>query len=84
VIGIISGGAVVEEIWVNLTEGAEITGYNRDYVRKLAKRVSLQPEGERLMKLRRRSNGIEIWLPDLIAYVENHGHGPYPKRKEAT
>lgn len=68
------------EIWVTVTEGAEITGYNRDYVKKLVVKVWKQPEEDRLIKLRRRSYGYEIWLPDLIEYSQNIGRGPLGSR----
>lgn len=69
-----------KEIWVNVTEGAEITGYNRDHVQKLARDNWNKPEDERLIKVKRRSSGYDIWLPDLIRYIEEHGHGPHKKR----
>ena len=70
---------IVEEIWVNTAEAAEITGYNRQYVMKLAQKFSQQPEEEREVKIQRRY-GYELWLPDLIAYIEATRHGPQPKR----
>jgi len=70
--------AIVEEIWVNTTEGAEITGYNQQYLMRLAQKVSQQPEEEREIKIRRR-RGYELWLPDLVAYIER-ARGPYTKR----
>jgi len=70
---------IAEEIWVNTAEAAEITGYNRQYVMKLAQKMSLQPEEEREIKIRRRYV-YELWLPDLIAYVESARRGPQPKR----
>jgi hypothetical protein len=30
---------MTEEIWVNSTEGAEITGYHRDHVQELARKT---------------------------------------------
>ncbi len=56
----------IEEIWVNVTEATEITGYQRDYVRELARNNWRLAEEERLIKVRKRSNGYDIWLPDLI------------------
>jgi hypothetical protein len=70
-----------EEIWVNVTEGAKITGYNRDYVIKLAMRLWKKPEEARDIKVRKRTFGYELWLPDLIAYVQRPGRGPQRKRK---
>ena len=68
---------LTEETWVNVTEGAQITGYNRDYVVKLAKVVWDQPEIEREIRIRKRSNGYELWLPDLVRYAQKRG--PYGK-----
>jgi hypothetical protein len=76
---LLSGLGVMETIWVNVTEGAEITGYHRDYVVKLARKMWKKPEDEREIKLRKRSNGYDIWLPDLMNYIENIGRGPYTK-----
>jgi hypothetical protein len=74
----VSDPTVVEEIWVTTSEAAEITGYNRQYVIRLAWKMAQQPEAERDIKIRRR-NGHELWLPDLIAYIE-HSRGPYGQR----
>jgi hypothetical protein len=70
---------VVEEIWVNTREGAELTGYNRLHVQKLARDNWNLPEAERLIRVRKRSNGYDIWLPDLFNYIEKHGIGPYKR-----
>lgn len=70
-----------QDIWVNVTEGAAVTNYNRNYVVKLAKRMWDMPEDQRAIKIRKRSNGYELWLPDLIAYTQKIGHGPQRKRK---
>ena len=66
----------VEEIWVNVTEATEITGYHRDHIRGLARNNWRLPEAERLIRIRKRSNGYDIWLPDLINYQLEHGKGP--------
>ena len=66
----------VEEIWVNVTEGAEITGYHPDHVRELARNNWKLSEEERLIKIRKRSHGYDIWLPDLVRYKSEHGRGP--------
>ena len=68
------------ETWVNTTEGAEFTGYHRDYVQKLARDNWKLPDKERLIRVRKRSRGYDIWLPDLLTYIKEHGYGPYPKR----
>lgn len=70
-----------QDIWVSITEGAEQIGYNREYIKKLLIRVAKQPEDEREIKLRKRSFGYELWLPDLLAYVQKPGRGPQRKRK---
>jgi predicted metallopeptidase len=72
-----------EEIWVNATEGAEITGYNPGHLRRIVRENWNLPDEQRLFKIRKRSGGYDIWLPDLINYINQHGHGPYqkPRRK---
>jgi len=73
----------VEEIWVNLAEAAEITGYNPGSLRKLAWTLDQEPEEQRPIKLRKRSNGWEMWLPDLMVYIERPRRGPPIKRKKS-
>lgn len=75
---------VTEQIWVNLTEGAELTGYNREYIKKLVIKLTKLPEDEREIKLRKRSNGWELWLPDLFAWRENPRRGPRGKHKQTA
>ncbi|MBZ0298486.1 MAG: hypothetical protein K8J31_02045 [Anaerolineae bacterium] len=70
-----------DAIWVNTTEAAEITGYNQDYMQQLARRMWRLPEAERVIKMRNRSRRYELWLPDLVVYIQNHGYGP---RKPGT
>jgi hypothetical protein len=70
-----------QEIWVNVTEAAEITNYNRDHMRKLATKLWKLPEEQRPVQLRKRSSGYDIWLPDLLVYLREFGHGPQRKRK---
>lgn len=65
-----AGFALVEEIWVNVEEGAQRTGYNIDHVRRLARESLRLPEKERLMRVRKENRAYEIWLPDLINYIE--------------
>jgi hypothetical protein len=65
-----AGFLLVEEIWVNVEEGAQRTGYNIDHVRRLARENLRLPEDERLMRVRKETRAYEIWLPDLINYVE--------------
>jgi hypothetical protein len=66
-----------QEIWVMTTEGAAVTGYNNRYLGQLAKKFSLLPEDEQPVKVRMRSNRYELWLPDLIRYIEEIGYGPH-------
>lgn len=65
-----------EEIWVNTNEAAEITGYNHEHVRKLARDNWNLPEDERTIRVRRRVGRYDMWLPDLIIYLRAVGHGP--------
>lgn len=60
-----------DEIWVSTSEGARITGYNQNHLQKLARINWNLPEEERTLKINKRSHGYEIWLPDLIKYIEN-------------
>ncbi len=68
-----------QQIWVTTREGAEVTGYNKQYLEKLAKKNWLLPEDERTIKIRKRSGRYELWLPDLLIYMKETGYGPYPK-----
>jgi hypothetical protein len=72
----------IEAIWVNVTEGAQITGYNRGYVVQLAKRLWDQPEDSREIRVRKRTSGYELWLPDLVTYMKKRG--PYQKSSIRT
>lgn len=78
--GLASNPELVEEIWVNTGEGSDITGYNVDYLRQIAVKMWRQAEDERSIKVRNRAGRYELWLPDLIAYIEAARHGPLPKR----
>lgn len=73
-----------QEIWVNTTEAAEITGYNNEHVRLIARENWKMAEEERLIRVRRRSNRYDIWLPDLVQYMHERGYGPYGKRSERS
>jgi hypothetical protein len=66
-----------QEIWVLTTEGAEVTGYNGQYLKKLAQRMSKLPEDERDIKIRKRVGRYELWLPDLLRYIDEIGYGPH-------
>jgi hypothetical protein len=72
---------VAEEIWVTTVEGAELTGYHPDYVRKLARDNWKLPEEERSIKTIKRSNRYDVWFPDLVSYLTEPKRGPHPKRK---
>jgi hypothetical protein len=71
----------VQDIWVNVTEGAEMVGYHRMTVFKLVQTNWNLPEDEREIRVQRRSHGYMLWLPDLIKYSGKKGHAPQPKRK---
>lgn len=71
-----------QEIWVMTTEGAELTGYNGQYVKKLAHKNWLLPEAERPIKVRKRGRRFyELWLPDLLRYIDEVGYGPHLDKK---
>jgi hypothetical protein len=74
----------VYEMWVNITEAAEILGYHRKTILKLAVANWKMPVEERAIRLDRRSHGYMIWLPDLIRYSEQKWHAPQPKRKHLS
>lgn len=70
-----------QQIWVTTREGAEVTGYNSQYLEKLANKNWRLPEDERLIKLRKRSGRYELWLPDVLIYIEEIGYGPHQDKK---
>jgi hypothetical protein len=67
-----------EETWVNVTEAAELTGYYHGHIRKLARENWNLPADERFLRIRRRSNRYDIWLPDLMQYMQGDRNGPKP------
>jgi hypothetical protein len=71
----------MEETWVNVTESAELLGYHRMTISKLAQANWNLPENEREIQIKRHTHGYMLWLPDLIKYAGRKGHGPLPKRK---
>ncbi len=71
-----------QEIWVLTGEGADLTGYNSQYVKKLAQKNWRLPENERVIKVRkRRSHFFELWLPDLLHYIDEVGYGPHQNKE---
>jgi hypothetical protein len=66
-----------QQTWVMTTEAAAITGYNALYLQKMARKNLGLPENEQLFKVRMRSNRYEIWLPDLLRYIDEIGYGPH-------
>ncbi len=66
-----------QQIWVMTTEGAGLTGYNRQYLEKLANKNLRLPEDEREIKVRKRGGRFELWLPDLLRYIKEIGYGPH-------
>lgn len=69
-----------QEIWVMTIEGAELTGYSREYLEQLARKNIKMSEDERLIRVRLRTRRYEIWLPDLLRYIEDIGRGPLGKK----
>jgi len=74
----------IEETWVSSTEAAEITGYHRRYVSTLAMQMAAMPEDQREIRIKKRPHGTELWLPDLMAYVNKVGRGPKKHRLKDT
>jgi hypothetical protein len=70
----------VDEIWVNTSEAAVLTGYHRDYVQKLARDNWKLPEDKRQILVERHPNGYMLWLPKLVEYLSVKKRGPHPKR----
>jgi hypothetical protein len=75
---------MTEEIWVDVTEAAEKTGYRRDYLIKVVREQWNKPEGERQIQLRKLSAGYILWLPSLIEFINEHRHGPYKKQSKTA
>lgn len=74
-------GQPPEAIWVTTTEASEITAYNHVYLQQIATRLWKHLPEERPIKLRKRSHRYELWLPDLISYLnDNPRRGPRPKK----
>jgi len=71
-----------QEIWVITPEGAELTGYSREYLERLANKIFRLPEDERIIKIRKRAGRYELWLPDLLRYRDEIGYGPYQNKKK--
>ena len=69
-----------QEIWVMTNEGAELTGYNSLYLQKLARKNLILPEHERQIKVRKRLGRHELWLPDLLRYIDEIGYGPHQNK----
>jgi hypothetical protein len=70
-----------EEIWVSVREAADMIGYTRSYVTKIAVTMLEKTEAEREIQVRKRSFGYELWLPDLLVHTTKKGIGPQGKRK---
>ena len=71
-----------QEIWVMTSEGAELTGYSGEYLERLANKNFHLPEDERHITIRKRAGRFyELWLPDLLRYIEDIGYGPHQNKK---
>ncbi|HEX2622761.1 MAG TPA: hypothetical protein VHL11_21530 [Phototrophicaceae bacterium] len=73
----------LQDNWVTVSEAAEITGYNRNYIKRLATKLWKLPEEEREIRLLRAPFGYTLWLPDLLEYKDKPARGPYQKRKSS-
>ena len=70
-----------QQVWVTTNEAEELTGYNRQYLKKLAHKNAKLPEDERVIKVRKRSGLFyELWLPDLLRYIQEIGYGPHQNK----
>lgn len=71
-----------QEIWVMTREGAQLTGYSHEYVEQLARKNLKLSDDERQIKVRKRSGFFyELWLPDLLQYIDEIGYGPHQNKK---
>jgi len=70
-----------QEVWIMTTEAAALIGYNRQYLEQLARKNLQMPEEKREIQVRMRARRYEIWLPDLLHYVEEIGQGPHKDKK---
>ena len=68
-----------QEVWIMTTEAAEKTGYSREYLEQLARKNLQMPEDKRELEVRMRARRYELWLPDLLRYIEEIGSGPRDK-----
>ncbi len=74
-----------QQVWVTTNEAEELTGYNRQYLKQLANKNSKLPDDERMIKVRMRSGRFyELWLPDLLRYINEIGYGPHQDKKQIT
>lgn len=63
-------------------EGAQLTGYSPEYMEQLARKNFKLPEDDRLINVRKRSGFFyELWLPDVLRYIDEIGHGPQQDKK---
>ena len=70
-----------QEIWVTTNEAEELVGYNRQYLKQLASKNSKLPDDERFINVRLRSGRFyELWLPDLLRYIDEIGYGPHQNK----
>ena len=70
-----------QQVWVTTNEAEELTGYNRQYLKQMAYKNAKLPEDERLIKVRMRSGRFyELWLPDLLRYIQEIGYGPHQNK----
>lgn len=60
-------------VWVNAQEGADITGVNREELRRLADQMAKQPEQSRIVRVMQRAREMRFWLPDLVQYISERG-----------
>ena len=73
-----------KEIWVDLYEAAELTGYSIVGLRGVIQRMKQLAEEEREIKVRKRTGRWELWLPDILIYVDRPNRGPNRRGKQSS
>jgi hypothetical protein len=66
---------LAEEIWVSVAQATQMTGYNHDHVRRLARENWRLPEDQRRIRVRMEGQAYAIWLPDLMSYLGQAENG---------
>jgi hypothetical protein len=73
---------LAEEKWVSVAEATQITGYNHDHVRRLARENWRLPQDQRRIRVRMEGQAYAIWLPDLVSYFGEGDNGDVQNPEE--